>query len=215
MKKRMIIVSVICVLLLTAIGITVASSSEEPPVGLHSADIWAMEQDALKAAEKEKNDPVSTATIETREEVLQLNADTPYLDKRCYELATEEQKEQLDNIDRFFEAGIDHYPKQMLLAVGALPEDTPYLTLEQAKEICAGVNMDDYSDSDDLERDIRQRFNQITGAPDYDNGEIATYMLDENYNERISIYRGQASYRNDQTGESEILLKYEYSAQSE
>lgn len=111
--------------------------------------------------------------------------------EECYAVATEEQREQLENIVVFENwSRQEWYTKQIMIIMDMLPEDTPCITLEQAQAICAEIDPYDYDTPDEFENVIVGRFNEIAGAPDFDGGSGITrkfYFLDNNQTEYLVV----------------------------
>lgn len=153
-------------------------SEEEPP------EYW------------ERREKIEAEAVQSRLEQEEANKD---LWTKCYERATPEQREQLET----FKASLDSpgscsdYPKQILLIMGDLPEDTPGITLEQARAIAATLDIDDFSRFEAQENEIIERFNEIAGAPDYDGGSgfrTAIYYVDGDPSKCIFICLGSIEY---------------------
>lgn len=101
--------------------------------------------------------------------------------------------------------------KDVMLAMGDLPEDTPYLTLEQVQAICDEVAQMGFRpvDFDDTEREVMTRFNAITGAPDYQGGSGITntvYFLNAEHTEYVRVWRGTVRHY-DSAGSETWLLR--------
>ena len=134
---------------------------------------------ALTAGDKQKTDaPVNSpdsTNVEKANYSSRIQFDDPELLTRSYEKATDAQKQKLDEIQARDTDSLGCFMvcvKDVMLAMGDLPEDTPYLTLEQVQAICDEVAQMGFRpvDFDDTEREVMTRFNAITGAPDYQGG---------------------------------------------
>lgn len=194
-KKRVIIICVLGIMVLTMFGVAYASSTGLFTNG-DAADLWALEQDALKDAQKAGKDNL---IIEEAD-----------LLTRSYQNASAEQKALLDNIDtEEFLGAVGTYTKQIKIIMNELPSNTPHITLEQAVNICSMIDIDSYDNVDDFEYAIAQQFNQIAGAPDFEGGSgihRAVYFLDDDHSTYIIITLGCVKYVDTQSNVSETLL---------
>ncbi|MBR0136592.1 MAG: hypothetical protein IJM18_10330 [Clostridia bacterium] len=98
--------------------------------------------------------------------------------------------------------------RKQLELMGEIPEDTPRITLEQAKKICAGFDPSEYKSVSELEYDLTRAFNTYT-VPDFDGGSgisIVTYLLDADGNRYIKISMGTVTYYDRVNNTSEELL---------
>ena len=86
------------------------------------------------------------------------------------------------------------YIRQIETIMGALPSDTPRLTVEQARSIYFEVRAEGYGlGSRELEMELIRRYNEIAGAPDYDGGcgdYITVYSCNPEFTEGIIIVCG-------------------------
>lgn len=194
-KKRVVFICLLCLMTFTMVGFAFASSVGFLGNG-DAADLWALEQDALKDAQNPEK-----ANI--------MNEEADLL-SRSYKIASDEQKALLDNIDtENFLGAVGVYTKQIKIIMNELPVDTPYITLEQAVNICSMVDVDDYNTVNEFEHDIVQQFNQITGAPDFEGGSgihRVVYFLDDDHSKYIIIRLGSVIYVDTQSDLSETLL---------
>ena len=83
----------------------------------------------------------------------------------------------------------NHYIKQILILENKIPEDAPYLTKEQAIEICNGLT--DFPENvDACEQKIIDAFNEVALAPDFSGGSGTTrtvYYTDETHSKAIIV----------------------------
>ncbi len=143
---------------------------------------------------RERREKTEAEAVQSRLEQEEANKD---LWTKCYERATPEQREQLEELKVKCSGLPSDYPKQILLIMGDLPEDTPGITLEQARAIIATLDIDDFSEDEALENEIIRRFNPIAGAPDYDGGSgfrTVIYYVDGDPSKCISICFGTIEY---------------------
>ena len=128
--------------------------------------------------------------------------------------ATDAQKQKLDEIQVRDTDSLGCFMvcvKDVMLVMGDLPEDTPYLTLEQVQAICNEVAQMGFRpvDFDDTEREVMTRFNAITGAPDYQGGSGITntvYYLNAEHTEYVRVWRGTVRHY-DSAGSETWLLR--------
>ena len=130
---------------------------------------------------------------------------------KSYERATPEQRQRLEEQKARCEGNSACYehPREIMTIMGDLPPDTPYLTLEQAREICASFDMDQVSSMDQLHNEIVRRFHEIAVVPDYAGGSgttIHSYYLDADHSARIAVHDGHVEYYDCVTGASETLF---------
>ena len=116
-----------------------------------------------------------------------------------YNKANDDQKERLDNIRPEY-MGITlnyRYPKQVLIIMNKLPEDAPYITVDQALEKCRDIDPALFDNLDSLEWELIQRFNELAGAPDYYGGSgltSAVYYVNSGHTEYIIVCGGAVRY---------------------
>lgn len=173
---------------------------------------------ALTAGDKQKTDaPVNfpdSTNVEKANYSSRIQFDDPELLTRSYEKATDAQKQKLDEIQARDTDSLGCFMvcvKDVMLAMGDLPEDTPYLTLEQVQAICNEVAQMGFRpvDFDDTEREVMTRFNAITGAPDYQGGSGITntvYYLNAEHTEYVRVWRGTVRHY-DSAGSETWLLR--------
>ena len=170
------------------------------------------------AGDKQKTDaPVNSpdsTNVEKANYSSRIQFDDPELLTRSYEKATDAQKQKLDEIQARDTDSLGCFMvcvKDVMLAMGDLPEDTPYLTLEQVQAICDEVAQMGFRpvDFDDTEREVMTRFNAITGAPDYQGGSGITntvYFLNAEHTEYVRVWRGTVRHY-DSAGSETWLLR--------
>ena len=173
---------------------------------------------ALTAGDKQKTDapvnPPDSTNVEKVNYSSRIQFDDPELLTRSYEKATDAQKQKLDEIQVRDTDSLGCFMvcvKDVMLVMGDLPEDTPYLTLEQVQAICNEVAQMGFRpvDFDDTEREVMTRFNAITGAPDYQGGRGITntvYYLNAEHTEYVRVWRGTVRHY-DSAGSETWLLR--------
>ena len=113
----------------------------------------------------------------------------------CYARANEEQKKQLEAIHpelRRDEVG--RYARLVLQAVGDIPADMPRLTIEQAIEICARYDWEQYR-SEDYAILIVNSFDEVCGAADELPGWYGgIYYLDDEQTSYIKVWEWIVDY---------------------
>lgn len=132
--------------------------------------------------------------------------------ERAYYYATPEQRERLENIKKPT-GDYGDYIRQIGIITGKLAEDTPRLTLEQAREICADAIALNKTDDDAIIY-VANRFAKICGAPDFDDKSGSSlssrflFYLDDDAAEYISVCDGPCTifYVNEAAGINEQLL---------
>jgi len=97
--------------------------------------------------------PTPTAEIE-------LKPGTADLLRVAYERANNDQKRDLNALanDKSVPSFLQQ-TKNILIIIGALPKDTPMLTIDEAKAICTDPQVQSV-------KSILDKFNSIAGAPD-------------------------------------------------
>lgn len=137
--------------------------------------------------------------------------DTLY--EKSYAIASEEQKRQLEQIQAANEWGsLGECTRAIMIVMGDLSADTPRLTLSQARDICEKLEGRWFLSSDSFEQNAVRRFDKIAGAPDFQGGSGIyryVYYLDDEQTESITVMLGSVRYSNEETGESEVLVRYE------
>lgn len=155
---------------------------------------------ALATDEKNRSDAatVNNTAAEKSAPGIRVQFDDPELYERSYERATAEQKLKLDEIqarDTDSLGCLMVCVKDVMMTMGDLPEDTPYLTVEQVRTICSEVEQMGFRpvDFDDAEYELMTRFNAVAGAPDYQGGSGITntiYYLNAEHTEYIRVWLG-------------------------
>ena len=123
--------------------------------------------------------------------------------------ATPEQKAELKAYARSFDIGNwIWYTRKQLELMGEIPEDTPYITLEQARKICSEFDPSAYPSIDSMENGLVMAFNAYS-VPDFDGGSgfrTIVYFLDAEPTGLISISLGRVVYKDLVNGTTEVLL---------
>lgn len=116
-----------------------------------------------------------------------------------YNKANDDQKKQLDGIRPEYD-GIMlkyRYPKQVLIIMNILPEDTPNITVDQAIQKCKGIDQSFFDNLDSLDWELIQRLNTLAGAPDYYGGSgiiSAVYFTNPEHTEYIVVRGGSVHF---------------------
>lgn len=128
----------------------------------------------------------------------------------CYDMANNDQKLQLENIqvkEVCGTKGNGNYVRDILIIMDEIPADTPRLTKEDAIRICESIE-GPFSNMREKEFAIVELLNEIAGAPDYDGGsgvQRRIYLINETGSEYVKVSHGRVRYVNEETGESVIL----------
>ena len=146
----------------------------------------------------------------------ELEASSPYdLYRKSMAVANPEQKAKLEAIqdDLYFGDWEEAYTRKILTIMGVMPEDAPYLTVEDAKRLIEEMKaegiLDDFYSNAYL---VRDRFNTVATAPDMDGGSgftIIKYAVDADHVKYIEIHSGGGIRYYDGT-EDTWLYKPEY-----
>ena len=196
-RKWFILIITLCVVIIAAAGIIYAKPDQS------EKDISRFFENPVNTQDLSEEEPpeywerrekTEAEAVQSRLEQEEANKD---LWTKCYERATPEQREQLEELKVKCSGLPSDYPKQILLIMGDLPEDTPGITLEQARAIIATLDIDDFSEDEALENEIIRRFNPIAGAPDYDGGSgfrTVIYYVDGDPSKCIFICLGSIEY---------------------
>ena len=148
-------------------------------VALNDVDPFEQNRDASEYYDywTDENDPNScyqipwawdsqdTSEFENSEAV---ESDTSAVYGKLYAEANDEQKRMIENIECEFGGFNYAYKKKILQIMGRLPSDTPILTVEQARAICAEVNDMGIEDWWEWRSELDRRLCAVTGAPDYE-----------------------------------------------
>ena len=176
-RKCIILICATSLILLTTVSFAYAASNTTIYNG-NSTDLWALEQDAIKQAQKGYQ-------IADEE-----NNSIWYLFENSYKKANSKQKELLDNIQYNNSFGSGIYQKQIMQIMGELSEDIQYITKEQISDICSQLDPNDYTGQEDFIYDVMHRFDEITGAPDFIGGTgslRAIYYTNEAHTEYVLV----------------------------
>lgn len=194
-KKRILLICAVCAMIITLGCLGVAAAVSGSFVEGDAADLWALEQDALKDVQLANDAPVVAEGD---------------LYTKCYSIASDEQKKLLDNIEKDSSLGaVGTYTKQIKIIMNDLPETMPYLTKEQAISLCSTLNLADYISTDEFEYAVAQLFNQVAGAPDFEGGSgihRAIYYTDDTHAQYIVIRLGKVEYVDNQENTTETIL---------
>jgi hypothetical protein len=133
----------------------------------------------------------------------------PSVYERFEASATPEQKAELKAYAQSFDIGTwIWYTRKQLELMGEIPEDTPYITLEQARKICSEFDPSAYPSIDSMENGLVMAFNAYS-VPDFDGGSgfrTIVYFLDADGNRYIKISMGTVTYYDRVNNTSEELL---------
>ena len=102
----------------------------------------------------------------------------------------------IENIEREFGGFNYDYKKKILQIMGRLPSDTPILTVEQARAICAEVNDMGLEDWWEWRSELDRRLCAVTGAPDYEGGSgigFTVYYLNGEHTRYLQVTIGFAA----------------------
>ena len=196
-RKWFILIITLCVVIIAAAGIIYAKPDQSEKDSSRFFENPVNTQDLSEEEPPEyweRREKIEAEAVQSRLEQEEANKD---LWTKCYERATPEQREQLEELKVKCSGLPSDYPKQILLIMGDLPEDTPGITPEQARAIIATLDIDDFSEDEALENEIIRRFNPIAGAPDYDGGSgfrTVIYYVDGDPSKCISICFGTIEY---------------------
>lgn len=135
-----------------------------------------------------------------------------------YASASEEKQKELD---AFKKANQDYFyrEREIKTIIGLLPDNTPRITLEQAKEIIQRHDAVLYGFGSEYVKGIANDFNAIHGYPDYvwsysNRVSHIEYRLEGHSSSQSHIIvlapsSGKVHYINSKTGESEIIASFE------
>ena len=136
-------------------------------------------------------------------------AETPNLFTEAWNEANEQQRAKLEELWNR-NAAPETYVREILIIMGELPEDTPRLTLDGAREILDDMDPADYPDMVSFHEEVVWRFSLVAGAPDERFGsgvEYANFWLDDSETEHIGVMLGSVLYYDGQ-GNYTILKEY-------
>ena len=141
----------------------------------------------------------TSAVTDVPKDLDELKNCEPYeLYKKSLSIATPEQETKLEGIhyDLYFGYVKEMYTRKILTIMGAIPEDAPYLTLDDANRLIAEMKAEGLLD--DIAENlysIRARFNAVATAPDVDGGsgfQIIFYAVDAEPKAYVAIHSGGA-----------------------
>ena len=189
MKKKTltIIIALACAVAL-ALGCIVAHA-----VTSDRSKVSEQEQDASERVDAVNDEVINT--IRNRS-----YGDETSLYEYCCAHASDEQR-QLESFEMGYKGATSEllregYIRQIETIMGALPSDTPRLTVEQARSIYFEVRAEGYlPGSRELAIELERRYNEIAGAPDYVGGSglyITVYSCNPDFTEGIFIINGVA-----------------------
>ena len=216
MKKKTltIIIALACAVAL-ALGCIVAHAvtSDRSKVSEQEQDASAR-VDAVNEQEQDDSEKVDAVNEQEQDDSEKVDAvndevintirnrsygDETSLYKYCCAHASDEQRRQLESFEMGYKGATSEllregYIRQIETIMGALPSDTPRLTVEQARSIYFEVRAEGYGlGSRELEMELIRRYNEIAGAPDYDGGcgeYITVYSCNPEFTEGIIIVCG-------------------------
>ena len=132
-------------------------------------------------------------------------------------VATPEQKAKLEVVGESYSGAMgswwkEAYTREIMTIMGIMPEDAPYLTLEDTKRLLEEMKTDGLlTDLGDFVGagiyNVRERFNTIVTAPDVNGGSgfaIICYALGPDHKACIMLHSGGGIIYHD--GENEVLL---------
>ena len=191
MKKKMIAVILFALslaLVLTAVGCASGKNADQ---------LAETETETLPANETGKGETVVSAW----------DPNDPF--ESYYEIATEEQRAKLDEIQGKYPGfTVNDHERELKIIMGELPEDTPRLTKEDAERICASVDVKGFDSPDAFEEYVVGLFNEVAGAPDLNSGSGVThrmYYTDDSETDLIDVCCG-VWYYDPVTDTQEALL---------
>ena len=213
MKKKTltIIIALACAVVLAlgcfAVQALTLSGRNAADVALNDADPFEQNRDASEYYYywTDENDPNScyqipwawdsqdTSEFENSEAV---ESDTSAVYGKLYAEANDEQKRMIENIECEFGGFNYDYKKKILQIMGRLPSDTPILTVEQARAICAEVNDMGIEDWWEWRSELDRRLCAVTGAPDYEGGSgigFTVYYLNSEHTRYLQVTIGFAA----------------------
>lgn len=179
MKKKTltIIIALACAVAL-ALGCIVAHAvtSDRSKASEQEQDV-SERVDAVNEQEQDDSEKVDAANDEVINTIRNRSyGDGMSLYEYCCAHASDEQRRQLESFEMGYKGATSEllregYIRQIETIMGALPSDTPRLTVEQARSIYFEVRAEGYGlGSRELEMELIRRYNEIAGAPDYDGG---------------------------------------------
>ena len=136
--------------------------------------------------------------------------------EQSYAAATEDQKQQLEQLQKSDEWGmVGEYTREILMIMGEISKDAPRLRLEQVEEMCENFQNNRsilITSSEQFEEYAVECLNAIAGAPDFQGGSGVyryIYYLNEEQTEYIQIMLGRIRYFNILTGENDVIFDFD------
>ena len=131
------------------------------------------------------------------------------LAERFEKYATDEQKKALEDSETYDFLGWKYwYERRIRIILGEIPEDSPRITLEQAREICEHFSKIEENDVDKRNAELVAAFSEYA-VPDYDGGSgfrSTFYFLDDEPTGYILIRWDSVTYYDLVNGTKEVLL---------
>lgn len=211
MKKNLLCI-VLCFCVLMSLLLAACTSAEPSAMGqatsnsIPGEEVNATESSSAPGAE---NPPKS-------EKYVPWNGEEDF--NALYASASEEKQKELDALK---EANEDYFfrEREIKTIIGLLPDNTPRITLEQAKEIIQRHDAVLYGFGSEYVKGIANDFNAIHGYPDY----VLSYSNQVSYIEYhleghssnqshtiiLALSSGKVQYTNSKTGEREIIASFE------
>ena len=197
MKKTLTIIIALACAVAFVLGCT--GTSDRSKVSEQEQD--ASERvDAVNEQEQDDSEKVDAVNDEVINTIRNRSyGDETSLYEYCCAHASDEQRRQLESFEMGYKGATSEllregYIRQIETIMGALPSDTPRLTVEQARSIYFEVRAEGYGlGSRELEMELIRRYNEIAGAPDYDGGcgdYITAYSCNPEFTEGIIIVCG-------------------------
>lgn len=200
-KKTLTIIIALACAVVFALGCIVAHAvtSDRSKVSEQEQDV-SERVDAVNEQEQDDSEKVDAANDEVINTIRNRSyGDGMSLYEYCCAHASDEQRRQLESFEMGYKGATSEllregYIRQIETIMGALPSDTPRLTVEQARSIYFEVRAEGYGlGSRELEMELIRRYNEIAGAPDYDGGcgeYITVYSCNPEFTEGIIIVCG-------------------------
>lgn len=189
-------VAVIAVLLTVAVAMHLRTRKPSDPEQTPAGETPPTAEPTTTA----KPTAIATAAVtDVPKDLDELKNCEPYeLYKKSLSIATPEQEIKLEGIhyDLYFGYVKEMYTRKILTIMGAIPEDAPYLTLDDANRLIAEMKAEGLLDdiAENL-NSIRARFNTVATAPDVDGGsgfQIIFYAVDAEHKAYVAIHSGGA-----------------------
>ena len=123
--------------------------------------------------------------------------------------ADDAQKEALANSIKYDFLGPKMwYERQISIILGRIPEDSPRITLEQARKICSEIDLSGEKNVGEMNAKLRREFNKYA-VPDYDGGSgirSTYYFFDDEPTGYIVIRFDRVTYYDLVNGTTEELI---------